>query len=333
MTSATSSLDSQALDTVFPASEMPKTLLTFVARFSGWHQLALSAMSVIVFLLEAAPLEIQRRIVNDAYVGGAYADILILALIYLGLAFGQGLLKLLMNIYQSWVGEKAVRSLRSTVSSLAQRTPANWAESKAVGIETSMMLAETEPIGAFTGIYLSEPVLQGGILLSIFVYMVYLQPMMSLVAFVVFAPQIVFVPIMQSAINRRVARRIATLREVSGGIILGAAENTVAARELQSRRIDDVFTLNMGIYELKFSMNFLMNFLHHVGTAGVLAAGGWFVVAGQTEVGTVVAFLSGLSRISGPWGDLVSWFRDLTVTGTKYNLISCAVRDLAFAET
>ena len=55
--------------------------------------------------------------------------------------------------------------------------------------------------------------LQGGILLSIFGYMAYLQPSMALVALGVFAPQLVFVPIMQSAINRRVAKRIAALRD------------------------------------------------------------------------------------------------------------------------
>ena len=52
-------------------------------------------------------------------------------------------------------------------------------------------------------------------------------------------------------------------------------------------------------------------------------------MTGQTEVGTVVAFVSGLSRLNDPWGDLVTWFRDLTVTGTKYRLISGAVRDIA----
>ena len=45
-------------------------------------------------------------------------------------------------------------------------------------------------------------------------------------------------------------------------------------------------------------------------------------------IGTVVAFLSGLSKLSDPWGDLVTWFRDLTVTGTKYRLVSTAVHDI-----
>jgi ABC-type bacteriocin/lantibiotic exporter with double-glycine peptidase domain len=78
-------------------------------------------------------------------------------------------------------------------------------------------------------------------------------------------------------------------------------------------------------------MNFLMNLLHHLGVASVLAIGGWFVVQGQTEVGTVVAFITGLAKIVDPWGDLVSWFRDLMATRTKYGLIAQAAAVLARA--
>jgi ABC-type multidrug transport system fused ATPase/permease subunit len=321
--------EADGLDAVFSAGQLPRTLLAFTFRFSGWHQMALSAMSVAVFLAEAVPLELQRRIVNDAFKGGAWTAILALCLAYAGLALAQGLLKLAMNIYRARVGEKAVRSLRLTVQQLAQDAPEEGAGVDAAGIETSMTLAEADPIGSFVGVYLSEPMLQGGILVSVFGYMAYLQPTMALVTAAVFTPQLIFVPIMQSAINRRVARRISTLREVSGGMILEtSAHAPVPVHDGQRARIEEVFRLNMGVYKLKFSMNFLMNLMHHLGTAGVLAAGGWFVVNGQTEVGTVVAFLSGLSRVNDPWGDLVNWFRDLTVTATKYRLISAAVRDI-----
>ncbi|MFK8254021.1 ABC transporter transmembrane domain-containing protein [Ancylobacter terrae] len=315
-------------DTVFAAARMPATLPGFVLRFGFAHQVALSVLSVAVFLLEMVPLEIQRRIVNDAFKGGEYRTILVLALIYAGVAFGQGLIKLAMNIYRNWLGEKAVRSLRLTVETLARRAPADGSGARAVGIETSLMLAEAEPIGGFVGSFLSEPLVQGGILVSIFGYMVYLQPAMALVALLVFIPQIVFVPIMQAAINRRVASRIATLREVSGGMVAEVADTEGTPGRLQRRRIDTVFALDMGIFKLKFSMNFLMNLLNHIAVAGVLAVGGWFVVNGQTEVGTVVAFLSGLSRVNDPWGGLVDWFRDLAVTLTKYRLVASAVRDI-----
>jgi ABC-type multidrug transport system fused ATPase/permease subunit len=323
-------LDNAEVETVFPATGMPGTLLRFIWRFSRWHQLALVVMSTLIFLLEAAPLELQRRIVNDAFKGGNYIDILVMALIYLGMAFGQGLLKMLTNIYRSWVGEKAIRSLRLTVQTLSRHMPTDRNGAEEVGIETSMMLAEAEPVGAFVGAYFSEPLLQGGVLLSIFGYMAYLEPTMALVALVVFAPQLIFVPIMQAAINRRVARRITMLREVSGGMILDVTdESTGILKGLQMRRIEDVFWLDMGIFKLKFSMNFLMNLMLHIATAGVLAVGGWFVVNGQTQIGTVVAFLSGLSRLSDPWGDLVSWFRDLTVTATKYRLMTNAIGNIA----
>ncbi|MCP8940273.1 ABC transporter ATP-binding protein [Alsobacter sp. SYSU M60028] len=316
---------------VFSGATMPKTLLGFVWEVSARHQFYLSLLSVLVFVLSTAPLEVQRRIVNDAFKGGDYVAIIWLALIYLGLALGEGLLKLVMNIYRAWVGEVSVLSLRMTVHRLIHGLPEELSSAEALGVETSMMLSESEPIGGFVGVYVSEPMMQGGILISVFSYMIYLQPLMALVAFVVFCPQIVFVPLIQRAINRRVARRIKTLREVSMSMIADPAGVGVLGRA-QEDRIGQVFGFNMGIYKLKFSMNFFMNILHHSGTALVLGIGGWFVVRGQTEIGTVVAFVSGLTKINDPWGDLVNWFRDLTVTETKYRLIANAIQMLADAK-
>jgi ABC-type multidrug transport system fused ATPase/permease subunit len=170
------------------------------------------------------------------------------------------------------------------------------------------------------GISISEPLLQGGLLLSVFGYMVYLNSLMAVVAFAVFTPQLVFVPLMQRAINRRVGTRIGVLRQISAGII-GEPGGGADAGSPQDGRIQSVFALNMGILELKFSMNFLMNMMHHLGLAAILALGGYYVVTGRTEIGTVVAFVSGLAQVNDPWGDLVNWYRDLKVTQTKYDLI------------
>lgn len=89
----------------------------------------------------------------------------------------------------------------------------------------------------------------------------------------------------------------------------------------------------MGVFKLKFSMNFLMNMMHHLGIASILAIGGYYVATGETQIGTVVAFVSGLSQINDPWGDLVNWFRELSVTRTKYDLISRAVTGPHTAQT
>jgi ABC-type bacteriocin/lantibiotic exporter with double-glycine peptidase domain len=78
----------------------------------------------------------------------------------------------------------------------------------------------------------------------------------------------------------------------------------------------------MGIYKYKYSMNFLMNLCHQLGIAGVLGIGGWFVVSGQTQVGTVVAFISGLATVKSPWDDLASWYQTMMVTRARYQLLS-----------
>ncbi|MGO7423373.1 ABC transporter ATP-binding protein, partial [Rhizobium ruizarguesonis] len=62
---------------------------------------------------------------------------------------------------------------------------------------------------------------------------------------------------------------------------------------------------------------------------GIFALGGYYVVTGKTEIGTVVAFISGLSKITDPWGELVDWYRDLKVTQVKYAMI----RDASDAAT
>jgi ABC-type bacteriocin/lantibiotic exporter with double-glycine peptidase domain len=61
------------------------------------------------------------------------------------------------------------------------------------------------------------------------------------------------------------------------------------------------------------------------GIAVVLGVGGWLVINRQAEVGMVVAFISGLSTVRDPWGDLVLWFQNLMMTNTKYRLITKAV--------
>ena len=50
----------------------------------------------------------------------------------------------------------------------------------------------------------------------------------------------------------------------------------------------------------KLSAKFLLSVINGAGTVGVLMLGGWLVLQGKTDVGTVVAATSGLSRIQGP---------------------------------
>lgn len=323
-----SPLRAKSSELPFPGTRMPKTLMGYIWRVSAWDQLWLASLGVAVAVLGTAPIEFQRQITNEAIKHKNWNAIYTLALIYAGLVVAHGLLKLLHNLYKSWVGANATRLLRTAISNLAHGKDEDEEIADTQGVKISMIVSESDAVGGFTGDIISEPVLQGGILLTVFGYMLLLQPTMALVSLVIFVPQVVFVPIMQRAINRRVEGRITTLRQ-AGADVLADEADAKQAMLTHAGRFLEVFKLDMGIFKLKFTLNLLMNVSQHFGTVIILALGAWFVIEGQTQIGTVVAFLSGLGHITDPWGAVVAWFQTLMVTGAKYNLVRDAVAKLA----
>jgi ABC-type multidrug transport system fused ATPase/permease subunit len=303
-----------------------KDLYRYIWKVSARDQVLLSLLAVAIFLIELAPLELQRRIVNGAVEGRGFEFVGMLCLLYVGVELLHGGLKLVMNVYRGAVAETANKRLRLQMNPAAEAAKPDAAKEGEEGVKISMIVAEVESVGNFVGSSFSEPLLNAGILLSILGYMVFTQPWMALVALLIFCPQFLFIPFLQEAINRRTKRRIETMRALSVDIVDEAADRAGERSEQTfRRRIASVYQLNMQIFRRKYGMNFLMNLFYHLGIIGILAVGGWLVLQGKTEVGTIVAFISGLSRMNDPWGDLVDFFRNLTNTGLKYRMIAAGL--------
>ena len=151
---------------------------------------------------------------------------------------------------------------------------------------------------------------------------------LALLGLAFFLPQTVFVPLLQAGINRRARERILVKRSISAGVLDKVVART-AGWGWAHGPIRRVFSLNMGIYRLKFTLNLLMNMMHHLGVASALCLGGWQVLEGNMEVGTVVAIVGGLGKLNDPWGDLVNWAREFAVVGVKYRLFSEFVNGLS----
>jgi ABC-type multidrug transport system fused ATPase/permease subunit len=305
--------------------ELPGSVFRYVLATSGGHQLLLLALTVSVFLIEVVPLELQRRIVDNLVKDRPYDRVILLCAVYAGVVLVQGGTKLGLNVYRGWVGERATRELRHRIHSVIEAPLTSSPAAEAKGIAVSMIVAEVDPIGGFVGGSVSEPLLQGGILASVLAYLIHIDPWMALGAFVLFIPQFFFVPLMQAAVNRRAGARIRILRQLGIGVI----DQTNGHFRADDQRIDRVFSLDMGIFRFKFTMNFLMNLCSHLQIVSALLIGGWWVHTDRLELGGVVAFISGISRLNDPWGDLVNYFRDLTVTQVKYRLLAKAVNELA----
>src|SRR6266849_9429995 len=306
------------------AADMPGNIYRYVLTSSGWHQLVLVGLTVAVFLLEIVPLELQRRIVNDLVKHRDFSFIVVLCAVYAGTVLVQGGTKLVLNVYRSWVGERATRDLRRRVHALVDSTSAASSTLEAEGVQASMIVAEVEGVGGFVGSAVSEPLLQGGILVSVLAYMVHVDFWMAATAFLLFVPQLVFVPLMQGAMNRRSRQRVQIIRQLSISVVEGIQGHEARDRA-DEERIQHVFELNMGIYKFKFSMNFLMNLSTQLQIIGALLVGGWAVYEQRLEIGGVVAFISGIARITDPWGDLVNYFRDANLSQVRYGLVRDAV--------
>ncbi len=299
---------------------LPSGLFRYVLTTSWVHQLPLVALTVSVFLLEVVPLELQRRVVNDAVKQRQYSTVLLLCAAYGGAALLQGSIKLALNIYRAWVGERAKRDLRRCVYCA---TGSGSSAADARGTAVSMVVAEVEPVGNFIGAAVSEPLLQAGILATVISYVIHIDRWMGAAAIALFIPQMVFVPLMQHGMNRRTRARVWLLRQIGAGLIVTDPQDAPVSVE-NADRIDRVFRINMRIFELKFTMNYLMNLCTHAQIIMALLLGGWRVIEGNLEIGGVVAFISGIARLTDPWGDLVNYLRDLSVNEVKFKLIAGA---------
>jgi ABC-type multidrug transport system fused ATPase/permease subunit len=305
---------------------LPTTLFRYVWAVSWPHQMALIGLTVIAFLLEIVPLELQRRVVNNLVKERPFQIVIVLCAAYAGAVLVQGATKLGLNVYRGWVGEIATRDLRRHVIGYSRVARAVAPGAEARGIGAAMIIAEVEPIGGFVGSSLSEPLLQAGVLASVLAYIVHLDRWMAAAALGLFLPQLLFVPVMQGAINRRANARVWLLRQLG----ISTVESRIGATQAEgadAKRIDRVLQLNMGIFKLKFSMNFLMNFCSHLQVVTALLIGGWMVHTDQLEVGGVVAFISAVGRLNDPWGDLVNYFRDLSLTQVKFDLIADRINE------
>jgi ABC-type bacteriocin/lantibiotic exporter with double-glycine peptidase domain len=286
---------------------------------SGRHQLWLCSLAVLVALLSAAPLELQRRIVNDAVEGANIRLLVMLSSIYLGVVLLQILLKYALRVYQGWLGESAIRYTRSHLCGIhAARHDTAPAEGRAVAI----IGAEVEQLGGFVGDGVSEPLVNAGMLTVILGYMFAVEPLVAGISLIFFVPQLIGVPLLQRAINRRVEDRVALLRDMSDEV--GGLDDKAAteAEGLIGRQIRAIFDNRMRIFLLKFASKGLVNLSNALAPLSVLAVGGYLVIQGGTSFGVIVAFISGFDRLADPARQLINFYRVMEQTKVRHAMIA-----------
>jgi len=278
--------------------------------------------------LATAPLELQRHIINTLAGHETAEHLAWLCGGYLIAALGIGGLKFIVNIRSSGLGESMIRSLREEI--FTSNTPPGRNETLGEsatdksGTVVTMISTEAEVVGKFVGDCISTPIVQAGTLLSVLTYMLYTEPVLGLVILFIAVPQLVIVPLTQRRINSQVRERVRTLRH-AGDLVVGhirsGGEAASSFRSQVGRAFETIYAVRLRVFRLKFGLKFLVSALQSAGVFALLFAGGIMVLKGKTEIGIVVAFISGLDRVLDPWRELIAFVRSTSAAKVQFDLI------------
>ncbi|MCZ6837869.1 MAG: ABC transporter ATP-binding protein [Alphaproteobacteria bacterium] len=308
---------------------MPNSLYKYIIQKSGRAQIIAALFTLALVPLATVPLELQRRMLNDAVEGGNLSLLIQLGALYLGAILLSDSLKYAMNRVRGRISAQVTHALRHSVYYCVYTVvkPESWKHnahhSVDEGTVVSMLSSEVEKLGGFAGQAISQPLLQIGTALFVVGYMLFIEPLVAGVALALYAPQLFIVPWIQGKINELALSRAVYVRNL-GAFVVEIAEEDAIGNDVPEQFLDitnDIFAVRLRIEKLKWLMKAINNFLMKLGPFGIITFGGWMVMQGNLEVGVIVAFISGFERLGGPMRDTIAFYRQVSDAHMKYALL------------
>lgn len=295
-----------------------QSLGRFVWSASGLHQVYVGLIAIGVSLLNFLPIELQRRIVDDAIGNRDLHALVMLGSLYLLSLVAYSTLKYALMVYQGWVGESAVKTARDQLAVVAANRLGKF--NLASGQTANVIGNEIDAVGGFVGTSISEFIVNISMIIVVFSYMVYVQPEIALFTSLVLIPQVLFARFLQKKLNKLVEQQVTLVREL-GDRAVDRQASKAHMLDTTLRVVETIFRNRIALYVLKYGLKAALNIANSIGSLGVLAVGGYLVINGETTLGIVVAFISGFQRLSDPMGELLDFYRTYSQTKVQYRLI------------
>jgi ABC-type bacteriocin/lantibiotic exporter with double-glycine peptidase domain len=281
---------------------------------TGRAQIVLIILSVLIASLAAVPLQLQKVIINGLAGTMEQKTLLLLGAAYLGVLVLGNALKFALRYKSSILSEHVIRRIRKSVYG-------HRSEKQDRGTLAVMISAEAEDVGRFAGSAIASPLIQLGTLVTVIAYVAANQPYLGLLMVFVVVPQALIAISVQQRINHRISYRVRVLRQATNRI---ATDDVKRAGDGVLHDFDEIYGARRKIILFKFSSKFALNVISALGTVGILVLGGSLVINGRTDIGIVVAAMSGLARVAEPWRELLEFYRDLSSVRIKYELLRSA---------
>lgn len=293
------------------AAQWPHNLFGFIKLTSQRWQWGLAGTALTVAVLTVVPIELQRRIINEALEQQDLVQLLWLAGFMLAAIIALQTGKFLLGVYQNWISQSVIYATRHQLIDHFGTEYEDEGEGRAV----TVISTEADQVGEFVGTGISDLVADGGKLVFAIGYMLYVEPMVTLVALAFFLPQIIALPFLQNSLNRLMRQRTDLLRNLSDEVSEQDAQDSADQCE---DVLGKIFTNRARSRALKFLIKSGVNLVNSLAPLSVLVFGGYLYVQGDTTIGTIVAFMSGFERMSGPLRALVSYYRVASLRNEQY---------------
>ncbi|ASY72335.1 ABC transporter ATPase [Sinorhizobium fredii USDA 205] len=260
---------------------------------------------------------------------GRQGTLLALSLVFLLLVIINGLFKFYINTYKGRLGERLLRRIRFELVDRVLRFPPHHLKRVKPAEISTMIKDEVEPMGGFTGDAFVQPALLGGQALTALIFILIQSFWLGIIAFVIVAVQAVIIPRMRRRLLVLGRERQLTARELSGrvseivdgiGTIRGHDTSNYERADIAAR-LGRIFKIRYDIYQWKFLVKFLNNFLAQVTPFLFYSIGGYFALQGRLDIGQLVAVIGAYKDLPGPLKELIDWDQARQDVQVKYTQV------------
>ena len=193
-----------------------KPLLSWVFKGNRKLKLLLVVTVCATVLVRVVPLEMQKRIVNQAINLKAFELLLIYCGIYLAAVVIAGGLKFVISYLQTIIGQRALAAMRTDLYRHVLTLPLGFFRKTQPGMVVQSFVSELATAGDFVGMAAAIPVTSVLSLLAFTGYLLWLNPLLAVVSFAIYPAAIFVLPMLQRRANIENKKRVDVSRDFSG---------------------------------------------------------------------------------------------------------------------
>lgn len=281
-----------------------------------WHLLTVLCIAITV-AARVVPLEMQKRIINDAIALKKMDMLYIYCGIYLAAVLLATGMKFAINMLQTYIGQRALEGMRKGLYHHILTLPMSFFRKTPPGMVVTSLVTELVSSGDFVGTSIAIPVTNILTLVAFAVYLFILNPWLAIISLSIYPAVLFLVPLLQKKVNTANRQRVDATRDLSSKItetITGIHEiHGNGSYDIENKRydsiVDKLFRIRIVWTLYKQAVNIVNNFFTNMSPFLIFLLGGYLAMSGRLELGALVAFLSAQEKLYDPWKELIAFYQ------------------------